>query len=152
MAHNEDTVRGQKGTGVDQTREIYDLVQGFIGLLSPDGTLLDANQSALDFIGCDLDEVVGRPFWETPWWRACPKAREAVKAAIQSAASGETLHFEAQVCGKDDEIIDIGFSLTPIFNDDGTVVSLVPEGHDITAIKKAENALQESEAQLRLAY
>ena len=118
MAHNEDTVRGQKRTGVDQTREIYDLVQGFIGLLSPDGTLLDANQSALDFIGFDLDDVVDEPFWETPWWRACPKAREAVKDAIQRAAAGEASRFETQVCSKDGELLDVNFSLTPIFNDD----------------------------------
>ncbi len=135
-----------------QSREIYDLVQGFIGLLTPDGILLDANQSALDFIGCDLDEVVGRPFWETPWWRASPKAREAVKGAIQSAASGEASRFETQVCSKDGEIDDIDFSLTPVFNDDGAVVSLVPEGHDITDLKKAENALQESQDRLQLAY
>lgn len=151
MANNKDTLSDQKRTGVHQSREIYDLVQGFIGLLTPEGILLDANQSALDFIGFDLDEVVGRPFWETSWWRACPKARKAVKNAIQSAASGVASRFETQVCGKDGEINDIDFSLTPIFNDDGTVVCLVPEGHDITDLKKAENALQESEAQLRLA-
>jgi PAS domain S-box-containing protein len=151
MANSKDTLPDQKRTGVHQSREIYDLVRGFIGLLTPEGNLLDANQSALDFIGCDLDEVVGRPFWETPWWRACPKAREAVQDAIQSAASGEASRFEAQICGKNNEIIVIDFSLTPIFNDDGTVVSLIPEGHDITDIKNAENALQESEAHLRLA-
>ncbi len=152
MAYSKDTVPDQKRTSIDQSREIYNLVQGFIGLLSPDGILLDANQSALDFIGFELDDVVGRPFWETPWWRACSRTRETVKAAIQGCASGKASRFEAQVCGKHDDIIDIDFSLTPIFNDDGTVVSLVPEGHDIKAIKKAENALQESEAQLRLAY
>ena len=152
MAHSKDTFPDQKRTGIDQSREIYNLVQGFIGLLSPDGILLDANQSALDFIGFELDDVVGRPFWETPWWRACSRTRETVKAAIQGCASGKASRFEAQVCGKHDEIIDIDFSLTPILNDDGTVVSLVPEGHDITAIKKAENAIQENEARLRLAY
>jgi len=151
MANSKDTLPDQKRTGVHQSSEIYDLVRGFIGLLTPEGNLLDANQSALDFIGCDLDEVVGRPFWETPWWRACPKTREAVKDAIQIGASGRASRFEAQVSGKNNEIIDIDFSLTPILSDDGTVVSLVPEGHDITDIRKAENALQESEAQLRLA-
>ena len=65
MANSKDTLPDQKRTGGHQSREIYDLVRGFIGLLTPEGNLLDANQSALDFIGCDLDEVVGRPFWET---------------------------------------------------------------------------------------
>lgn len=152
MANSKDTAADQKRSGVNQSREIYNLVQGFIGLLTPDGILLDANQSALDFIGLDLDDVVGRPFWETPWWRACSRSREAVKDAVQRSASGEAARFEAQVCGKDGELIDIDFSLTPTFNDKGTVISLVPEGHDITAIKKAESALQENQARLQLAY
>jgi len=139
-------------TGIDQSRAIYNLVQGFIGLLSPDGRLLDANQSALDFIGVSLHEIVGTPFWETPWWRSSQDSRSALKNAIRKGASGEATRFEAKVTGKNDEIMDIGFSLTPIFNEAGTVVSLVPEGHDITAIKQAQNALDESETRLRLAY
>jgi PAS domain S-box-containing protein len=137
---------------LDQRRAIYNLVKGFIGLLSPDGTLLDANQSALNFIGASLHEVVGAPFWETPWWRNCHKARNALKEAILRGASGEASRFEAQVSGKSGEIIDIDFSLTPIFNDAGNVASLVAEAHDITALKEVENALQESETRLRLAY
>lgn len=36
----------------------------FIGLLSPDGTLLEVNQSALRFAGIAKEAVVGKPFWE----------------------------------------------------------------------------------------
>jgi len=137
---------------INQRRAIYNLVKGFIGLLSPDGTLLDANQSALNFIGASLHEVVGTLFWETPWWRNNHKAHDALKEAIQKGASGEASRFEAQLSGKNGEIIDVDFSLTPIFDDAGIVASLVPEAHDITALKKIENALKEAETRLRLAY
>ncbi len=136
----------------DQSRAIYDLVRGFIGLLSSDGRLLDANKSALDFIGVELNKIVGMPFWDTPWWRGSQEAREAIRDAILKGASGEASCFETKVVGKNDEVMDIGFSLTPLFDEAGTVVSLVPEGHDITRIKQAENALHESETRLRLAY
>jgi len=138
--------------GVVQGRDIYDLAQGFIGLLSPEGILLDANQSALNLMGLGLHEVVGTPFWKTPWWNVCQKSRDMLKDAIRRGSSGEASRFEAQIGGKNGEIIDIDFALTPIFNDAGDVVSLVPEGHDITAIKDAEKAFQESESRLRLAY
>jgi PAS domain S-box-containing protein len=138
--------------GIAKHRDIYDLVQGFIGLLSPDGTVLDANKSALDLIGVQLDDVVGLKFWTTPWWRVCQKSRLALKDAIRRGASGQPSHFEARVGDKNGEIVDINFSLTPIINKAGVVVSLVPEGHDITARKQAKTALQESEARLHLAY
>lgn len=138
--------------GIIKHRDIYDLVQGFIGLLSPDGILLDANKSALDLIGVQLDDVVGVEFSKTPWWRVCRKSRHALKVAIRSGAAGQPSRFEARVGGKNGQIVDINFSLTPIINEAGVVVSLLPEGHDITAIKQAETALQESEARLHLAY
>ena len=46
------------------------------GLLSPDGTLLEVNQAALEAVGVARDEVVGKPFWETPWWSHSPEERE----------------------------------------------------------------------------
>lgn len=95
--------------GVDQCQEIYNLVQGFIGLLTPDGTILDANHSALTFIGAELHEFVGAPFWEAPWWRDCQKSQDALKDAIRRGASGEASRFEAQVTGENGVIIDIDF-------------------------------------------
>ena len=109
-------------TGVHQKRAIHNLVQVFIGLLAPDGALLDANQSALNFAGVDLDKVVGTPFWETPWWRDCQESQDALKDAIKRGASGEASRFEAQHTGKKGDTIDVDFSLTPIFDDAGRVV------------------------------
>jgi len=138
-------------SGANQNRSVYDLVQSFIGLLSPDGTLLDANRSSLDFVGATLGDVVGKPFWETPWWRDIPNSRDAIRRAIQRGMSGEASRFEALLSGRNGKVIDVDFSLTPVFNDDGAVVSLVPEARDITAFKKAVIALKASETRMRFA-
>jgi PAS domain-containing protein len=61
---------------------IFDQTYQFVGLLNPDGTLLEANQTALDFIGRNLADVAGRPFWETPWWDVSPDVRHRVKNAV----------------------------------------------------------------------
>ncbi|MBV1799149.1 PAS domain S-box protein [Siccirubricoccus sp. G192] len=60
-------------------RGIFNATFQFVGLLSPDGTLLEANETALAFIGRRPEEVVGRPFWETPLV-GCGRGREG-KAA-----------------------------------------------------------------------
>lgn len=133
-------------------RDIYDLVQGFIGLLSPDGILLDANQSSLNFAGVILEDVVGKPFWDTPWWLGCPESQIALRKAVKRGASGNASRFEALSSGKDGALIYVDFSLTPIFDHAGDVTSLVPEARDISAIKETSNALLESETRLRLAH
>ena len=49
-------------------KAIFNNTFQFIGLLSPDGILLEANQTALNFGGITRDEVIGKPFWESHWF------------------------------------------------------------------------------------
>ena len=63
-------------------RAIFNSTYQFIGLLDPQGTLLEANQTALDFIGRSNADVVGRKFWETPWWNHSVALQEQLKTAI----------------------------------------------------------------------
>jgi PAS domain S-box-containing protein len=125
-------------------RAIYDRAYEFIGLLRPDGTLIDANQRALDFAECRLPEVAGKLFWETPWWAYSPPCREKLKAAIGEAAKGALVRFEATHRNHKGESIVVDFSLTPIFDDAGKVVFLQPEGRDITERKQAEEAAKKA--------
>ena len=49
-------------------RAIFDQTFQFIGLLEPNGRLIEANRTCLDFIGLTSADVKGKLFWETPWW------------------------------------------------------------------------------------
>jgi diguanylate cyclase (GGDEF)-like protein/PAS domain S-box-containing protein len=130
-------------------RAIFDTMFEFIGLLAPDGTLLEANQTALDAVGVDRNEVVGQPFPETIWWRHDPLKQSELRDAIQRAAGGEFVRFEATHTLADGSLAVIDFSLKPVFDHSGAVVLLVPEGRDVTDLKRAEEALRESEQRFR---
>ena len=117
---------------------IFNSTYQFIGLLNPDGTVLEANQTALDFIGLSNADVIGKPFWEAPWWTHSPQLQQRVKDGIKAAAHGKLVRFEAEHIGKDGERIDIDFSLKPVLNEQGEVVLIIPEGRDITERKQAE--------------
>ncbi|HLO48087.1 MAG TPA: ATP-binding protein, partial [Kamptonema sp.] len=49
-------------------RAIFDQAFQMIALVTPDGIVCEVNQTALDFKGIARDAVIGKRFWETPWW------------------------------------------------------------------------------------
>jgi len=121
-------------------RAIFEGTFQFIGLLTPDGTVLEANQTALQATGATRDEVVGKPFWETRWWSLSEEARKQLREAVRRASEGEFVRFETIVRGRGDEVLTIDFSLKPVFDRDAKVALLIPEGRDITEIKRAQRS------------
>ncbi|MEA5626487.1 PAS domain S-box protein [Nostoc sp. UHCC 0251] len=131
-------------------RAIFNNTFQFTGLLTPDGILLEANQTALSFGGLKLEDVINRPFWEAHWWTISPRTQEKLKQAIARAAQGEFIRYEVDVLGANNQVATIDFSLRPLQNETGQVVLLIPEGRDITERKQTELALHEREVMLYL--
>jgi PAS domain S-box-containing protein len=126
-------------------RAIFDSAYEFVGLLDTDGTLIEINQTALDFVGARAVDVVGQPFWETPWWAGAAEQKERLKAAIAEAREGKFVRFEAEHLGKDGGIEIVDFSVRPMTDDAGRVTMLIPEGRRITERKQAEAVLREAD-------
>jgi PAS domain S-box-containing protein len=118
-------------------RAVFEQMFQFTGLLTPEGVLLEANQTALEFGGFQLADVVSRPFWEARWWTLSPETQEQLREAISQAAAGQFVRYEVDVLGKGDRLITIDFSLKPVKDETGQVVLLVAEGRDITELKQA---------------
>jgi PAS domain S-box-containing protein len=138
-------------------RAIFNTTFQFVGLLSLDGILLEANQTALDFGGLTREEAVGRPFWEVRWWTISPHTQQQLQAAITQARQGDFVRYEVEVLGAGETTTIIDFSLKPMRDDSGQVVLLIPEGRDVSdRIRKErdrkldERRLQESEERLQL--
>jgi PAS domain S-box-containing protein len=124
---------------------IYSTSLEYIGLLTPDGTVIDCNGASLDFAGNTRADVVGRHFAGTPWFTTTPGAPELVHRAIACASSGETFRSELPLIRPNGDTLLFDFSLTPVRDANGTVVFLVPESRDITEVKRTEAALLKSE-------
>ncbi|MEO0735393.1 MAG: EAL domain-containing protein [Cyanobacteria bacterium J06649_12] len=126
-------------------RAIFDHTFQFIGLLAVDGTLIEANQTALRFGGLNRGDVVGRPFWQASWWSLSPVTQAQLQSSIERAAQGEFIRYEVDVLGANHQIITIDFSLRPVVNDAGKVTLIIPEGRDISDRKQVEIELEESQ-------
>ena len=124
-----------------RSRALFDQTFQLIGLLEVDGTVLDVNQTALGFANLTLEDVIGKPFWETPWWNHSEVLMAKVKYAVENAGTGEFVRFEANHPTPDGRSCAIDFSIKPVYDEGGDIVWLVPEGRDITDRKQFENDL-----------
>jgi PAS domain S-box-containing protein len=100
----------------------------------------------LVFAGVQERDVIGHRFWETPWWTHSPEAQGQLRDAIERALKGESSRFESTHVSAEGETREIDFSISPVLDDDGEVIYMVPEGYDITERKATERSLRESEA------
>lgn len=121
---------------------IFDQTFQFTGLVSPDGILLECNQTALKFAGLTWDEAIGKPFWELKWWSRSPEAKDQLKEAIARAREGELVRATVENIGVDESSVMLDFSMKPVFNEKGEVIFLIPEGRDITDRLEAERELE----------
>ncbi len=112
----------------------------YIGLLTTAGVVLEINEATLEGTGASRAEMIGKPLWETRWCDASDDARTRLREGIRRAAAGEFVRFETEHRGRDGENLTMDFSLTPVKDENGAVVQLVPEGRDVTEMKRAQRA------------
>ena len=116
----------------EQLRAIYDGTYEYIGLVTPDGVILDCNRASLEFAGNTREEVIGLHFAESPWFAHTPGAPEALRGWLARAAAGEFVRQEVSLCRPDGDVVTFDFSLHPIRDAGGRVVLIVPEGRDVS--------------------
>lgn len=129
---------------------IFDHTFQLIGLLTPEGLLVEANQTALKFGGVTKEEVLHRPFWEIATWGVTSGAREDLKSAIARAAAGEFVRYEVDVWDAAQTVETVDFSLRPMLDPEGRVSMIIAEGRNITDLKRAQKVLQAEGEKRRL--
>jgi PAS domain S-box-containing protein len=125
-------------------RAIFETSNQYRGLLSLEGDVLYANKTSLAGIHSDGTDVIGKPFWDTPWFTGTPGVTEAVREAFAAVLRGEELRTEMLLN------VPVGeryfdFAMRPLFDEHGNVAGAVPEAVDITERRHGEEALRQSQ-------
>jgi PAS domain-containing protein len=121
-----------QNTIAGRLRASFESSVAFKGFIDSDGLLLESNMASLAAIRANLNDVVGLPFWETPWFTGTPAVAETVRDGVMRALRGEdvrqTIELELPIGRRRFDL-----SLRPVRDGRGTVVGVVPEGVDLTA-------------------
>ncbi|RPH82722.1 MAG: PAS domain S-box protein, partial [Desulfobacteraceae bacterium] len=131
-------------------RVLFNQTFQVIGLLKPDGTVLEINQTALDYFRINYHDSVNRFLWDLRGDQASEANRAMFQEAVAQAAGGKLVRFEAQFRFDKETVRTLDFSIKPVSDPEGLVPLLIIEGRDITERKQNEEGLQESEHRLRL--
>lgn len=146
-------VRQLKQDGEDRLRRVLDSLFVFVGVLSPEGELQEANRAPLDAGGVSLDEVRGRPFWDTYWWSHDPALQDWLRQGVQRATlHGEALRRDVDVRMAGDSRMAVDFMLAPLRDAEGRISHLIASGIDINARRDSERALRDSEDRYRRVF
>jgi PAS domain S-box-containing protein len=121
----------------------------FAGIMDLRGYLQEANNLSLEQCGYTREEVLDRPFWDTPWWRGSEEMKARIRFATEQAALGNVFREELRYWVADGSERIVDFAMHPIRDRSGTVAFLHPTGIDITDRKRIEAALRENEQRLR---
>ena len=127
-----------------QMRAILETSHQYQGLLNLHGDLLYANKTALAGIRSDASTVLGKPFWDTPWFSGTEGMGGTVRDAFFTVMQGEEVQIEMRLR------LPIGeryfdFKMRPLRDQHGAIVGAVPEAVDITERRLGEEALRQSQ-------
>lgn len=123
-------------------KAIFNSTFTFIGFLDTNGVLLEANDTAVNMAGITHQDVIGRYFWDCYWWQISEDTKQNLKVNFQKALSGQTIEYEVEVWVANRTPVTILFTLKPIFDENGQVVFVIPEGRSIQDIINANRRLK----------
>jgi len=111
-------------------------------LIDTEGTLLDLNETAARRLDASMEEIIGINIYDILPGNVTKHRKTKAKKVVKS---GKPINFEDERAG-----IIFDNTIYPIFNTQGKVVQLAIYGKSITKLRKAIQALEEREKELKL--
>ena len=112
-------------------RSIFDSAFQITGLLSCSGCILQINRAALEFLGLEEHEIIGRPICEIGTWTENGTGK-MISALVDRAAAGSFVRHEVMMQDRAGKPRTFDFSLKPVFDEVGGVTMVVAEARDVT--------------------
>lgn len=107
------------------------------------GTVVSWNKGAERMYGYTREEMLGKPLSLV----APPERADEIPSILARIQKGERVdHFESVRVTKDGRRLDVSITVSPIRDKDGVIIGASAIARDITAMKQAQQALNESQS------
>lgn len=98
-------------------RAYFEQNSQFMVTLSPEGYVIEANQTALQYQSLSGYEIINVLLWETPWWHGDETAKNHLTQAINQACQEKRIHFELGISNTEKQNILMDFCLCPLWDE-----------------------------------
>ncbi len=119
---------------------VFEQTAVFASILDLSGRVQQVNRRCLEPCGYAASDMVGKLFWETPWFAKAPDVRETVKQATLAAARDESFRKKIPYFWADGTEHFADMSIDPVRDESGRVQLIHPSGLDITELKSIEES------------
>ncbi len=127
-------------------RSLFEQSSEAISVVSPGGIVLDANDAWLALFRCPREDVPGLNIAE---FYADPEGRKAFLQAIERDGA---VRDEVWYCRKDGSLFLCERNVVPQKDQNGDTIAFQSVVHDVTQLRQAARALQESEERFRAVF
>jgi two-component system, cell cycle sensor histidine kinase and response regulator CckA len=132
----------------ERYRSFFDTCRDGVFITTLDGSFIDANDSALEMLGYCFDERAELAERPVAGFFARPEERETYLAIVSKL--GFCKDYPTQLRKKDGAVIEVLLTTVVRRDPDGSIAGFQGTVRDVTASKRAEKALKESEERLKL--
>ena len=122
-------------------RTVFDTSHQNQGLLNAEGKIVYVNPTSLASIKGRLEDVIGKAFWDTPWFAETPGVPTKIRDAVAQVAGGKAVLIFLELNMPTGHRA-YNFSMRPVFDESGKVLAMIPEAVEITARVQVEEGLR----------
>lgn len=127
---------------------VFEQTTQWLFIIDKEARLLDANQTAIDFISETKAAVLGKVFWTTPWFTSSVETQEIIQQGFTEVNALTLFNTDLKIIDAEKNEQTFNIYMKPVSDDESHVEQILVECRNITERKKAEEEIKVLNTQL----
>ncbi|MBT9548997.1 MAG: PAS domain S-box protein [Candidatus Sericytochromatia bacterium] len=128
------------------TRSLFESNIDALVTSDPAGIITDVNKQMEALTGCTRDELIGAPFKK--YFTDPERAENAIKRVLSEK---KVTNFELTACARNGKETVVSYNVTTFYDRDRNLQGVFAAARDVTELKRFEQTLQKTNAELEIA-